>query len=106
MSAVSNSIIPDLVSKKRRIRQISAKQTSERSVKHKDLEYESDSRPIAQNLFENETNQMRMELLSSTMNSLLNDALTIQFYGNISIQVNIQDGVIQSIRSGLERAIR
>ncbi|MBQ2821604.1 MAG: hypothetical protein IJF17_08485 [Thermoguttaceae bacterium] len=55
---------------------------------------------------ENETNKVRMELLSSTMTGLLNDALTLQFYGNISIHVSIQDGVIQSIRSSLERAIR
>lgn len=106
MTTASKAIIPDSASEKRRWRQTSAKQTSERSVKHKNLNREGDSGSVDPNLWENETNKIRMELLFSTMNSLLNDALSLQFYGNISIQVNIQDGVIQSIRSGLERAIR
>jgi|GEM_PF-2519670 len=106
MSATSKSVISDSVPEKHRVRQENLKHASKSSLKDKNSEWLDHSSSGSRKLMENETNKVRMELLSSTMTGLLNDALTLQFYGNISIHVNIQDGVIQSIRSSLERAIR
>lgn len=62
--------------------------------------------PVKSRTMGNETNQNRTESIFRSLNDILDDVLTPQFYGNASIQFTVQDGIIQTIRSSVEKSIR
>jgi len=51
-------------------------------------------------------NQARLEQLKMSWTDLLTQAMRRGFYGNVSIELGVQDGTIQHIRQRVERIDR
>lgn len=54
----------------------------------------------------NTTNQARIEAFSNAVKEIFGDVLDSRFYGNVTFHFTVQGGIIQTIRSGVERSIR
>lgn len=54
----------------------------------------------------NSTNQARIEAFSNAVKEIFGDVLDARFYGNVTFHFTVQGGIIQTIRSGVERSIR
>lgn len=54
----------------------------------------------------NDTNRLRLAALSENLKEILDEVLIRQFYGNVNLQFSIQEGIIQSIHSSVEKLIR
>ncbi len=54
----------------------------------------------------NETNQDRSEKLFQTLRESLSEALKEGFYGNLMLNCCVQNGIIQLIRTSVEKSIR
>lgn len=55
---------------------------------------------------ENETNQLRAEKLHTMLNEVLIQVMTPGFHGNLSVVCRVQDGILQSLRSSVEKTVR
>jgi hypothetical protein len=53
-----------------------------------------------------EANQRKVSRLEATMHEMLDEALRRGFFGTVTIELGIQDGTIQHVRSTTERVER
>ena len=54
----------------------------------------------------NETNERRVNRLKASMQEMLVEALHRGFFGTVTLEVGVQDGTIQHVRSTMERIER
>ncbi|MGD9648489.1 MAG: hypothetical protein AB7U73_22455 [Pirellulales bacterium] len=57
----------------------------------------------AASLLESATNQAKLRQAEAALTRLLDDSLRRGFYGTLSLELAVQDGVIQHLRQRLER---
>lgn len=53
-----------------------------------------------------EINQRKVNQLQATMREMLIEALRRGFFGSVTIELGVQDGTIQHVRSTMERVER